>query len=128
MDTESFKSYLDLFELRVVCHGVVKEVFGKKEMVATRNGKLARTPFGRLIGSQLEFVNPLAIDYYGHLKKSTGFFDMLTEVDSQVRMIECDVVHFASIKIEDIVEIDPGMVAKFPVFKKQMLKRRGFKK
>ena len=128
MKKGEFVEYLGEFEIAVICKGVMDGVFGKKEMVPSRNGKLSRTPFGRLIGSKLEYSSPLAIDYYGHMKKSTGFYEMLAEADIQVRMIECDVVHFASLKIEDIVEISPELIAKFPVFKKQMLKRRGFKK
>ena len=123
-----FAEYLGEFEIAVICKGVLNGMFGKKEMVPTRNGRLSRTPVGRLIGSNIKYSDPLAIDYYGHMKKSTGFYEMLTEIKTQVRMIECNVVHFASIKIEEIVEISPGLVAKFPVFKKQMLKRRGFKK
>jgi hypothetical protein len=127
MEREQFQSYLQRFEMDVICQGFLSGVFGKKEMVTTRNGKLVRTDFGKLVGSNFEFSHPLAIDYYGHTKKSTGFYAMLAEIETQVRMIECDVVHFASIKIEDVVEVGSELVARFPIFKKQMLKRRGFK-
>jgi hypothetical protein len=123
-----FETYLRRFEQDVICEGVKRGVLGQKEMVAVRNGKLCKTEFGKLLGFELAFDCPLAIDYYGFMKKSTGFRAMLSETRSQVRMIECDVVHFASVKMEDIVEIAPKLVAEFPVFKKQMLEKRGFKK
>jgi hypothetical protein len=128
MNESDFKKYLNAFESQVICQGVVYGVLGQKELVATRNGKLSRTAFGRLIGNELNFDHPLAIDYYGFLKKSIGFKEMVRESEAQLRMIECVVVHFAAVKIEEIVEISPNLVAEFPVFKQQMLKRRGFKK
>jgi hypothetical protein len=123
-----FKKYLKQFEIWIVVAGVRTGVFGQKEVIPARRGKLADTPFGRTIGLKFDSELPLAIDYYGHMKKSTGFFEMIAEVDTQVRMIECPVVHFASIKLDDIVELSSTLISDFPVFKREMLRLRGFKK
>jgi len=129
MRNKEFDEYLTLFENSIIVAGVEIGMLGKSELVPSREGKLSRTPFGRKIGMRVENDFPLSIDYYGHMKKTTGFYEMLKEVgEAQVRMVECIVVHFASIKIEQIVEIQSDMVAGFPVFKKQMLRERGFKK
>jgi len=122
-----FKKYLLQFEAQIIVVGVCRNVFGRSEVIPARRGKLAATSFGKIIGLEFPAKSPIAIDYYGHMKKSTGFFEMIAEVDTQVRMIECSVVHFASIKLDDIVELSPELISDFPVFKREMLRLRGFK-
>ena len=132
MDALMFRSYLRKFEHDVIAAGVEKGLLGKDKLVPLRNGKLARSKFGKLIGVRIDSEIVFAVDYYGHMKKSRGLVntanDTSAEKEGQVRLLEAPVVHFASIKIEDIASLDVNMIALFPTFKQKMLIERGFKK
>ncbi len=128
MDQGRFKDYLTEFEEKVIVQGVEKNILGRPEMVAVRNGKLSKTPYGRLVGGVISTDVLMAIDYYGLTKKSLGFSAIVRDIDGQVRILESQVVHFASIRIENVAELATELVAEFPAFKHKLLKERGFKK
>ena len=132
---EIFQNAIMDFERAIVIPGLVQGVIGKVEMVPVRKGKLASTDFGKIVGLEVFSDVPLAIDYYGYTKKSAGFFELSKRVRAdypkkQVKMVEATVVHFASLRIEDIASICSAseVIAEFPRLKGEVLLRRGFKK
>ena len=133
MTKKEFSRYLATFEEEVVYAGIVKDKLGVKELVSVRNGKLARTNFGRSIGCVLPWEVPAALDYYGHFKKSLGFLSHAAEQaeyyrGKQVHLLRTTVVHFASIRIEQVAQISNNsfLTAGFPDFKRAILVRRGY--
>jgi hypothetical protein len=86
------------------------------------------------MGKRLPYEESMVIDYYGYYKKSKGFFDYASSLsegnnDRQVKSITSTVVHFASLKIEEIALItsNPYLVSKYVEFKKMVLEKRGFR-
>lgn len=130
MNDQNFKEVLSKFESDVIIRGVQRGKIGREEMVPVRNGKLSKQKFGKMVGVEIDCSLSLAVDYYGHLKKSRGFFSDVQEATpkgTQARMMKSTVVHFASIKVEDVVELAPDLVPVFPVLKQELLKKRGFR-
>lgn len=131
MDLTEFKTYQERFE-RELCS--LLSVEAATERVFFGQQQLELTVFGWLLGerSTARTEDLFAVNYYGLYRKSEGFCvlrDLLRrDKPGQVRFIECPVVHFASIKIEQIAEIVPGLVSQFPVFKQKLLMFRNFKK
>ena len=132
MRTSIFQAYLSQFEDQVIVQGVKLKVFGSTQMVTMRPGKLANTKFGETVGTSFNEQLALAVDYYGHIKRSFGLLDLRKELSKQgqVRRVECTLVHFASLRIDDIANVcnDPHMIGLFPEFKKHMIDLRGFRK
>lgn len=134
MNFYDFVSYLQNFEDQVIRVGAEKEMLGKEELVPIRNGKLLRRPFGKALGREINCDAVVAVDYYGHIKKSTGFFryaeQCSADVEGQLKMISSVLVHFARIRIEDVYRISKSskLIGRFPEFKEEMLRLKGFKK
>jgi len=132
MDTSDFTEYLQIFETSVILKGFEEGAFGKQELVSVRNGKLAKTAFGAAVGMYLMTPEVVVIDYYGHFKKSMGFKGYVEKefYGRQVRMVKVPVIHFASIKIEQVAIIggDREITALFPDFKQKLLILRGLLK
>lgn len=129
MNRYQFKKYQLNFERKLISNGL--QALAKPEMVAIRPGVMAKSKFAVLMGHAIRTDVPAAIDYYGHFKKSTGFFSVMEEFQrdhpgSQVRMMRARVVHFASIRVEDLFNFAPELVSGFPEFKLMLLKARGF--
>lgn len=128
-----YLKYLTDFERKVIVEGVRRRRLGKWELVPIRPGKLSATTFGVTIGLFIPTMEPLAVNYYGHYKKSVGFEHYIAKeikdlTGSQLRMYKSTVVHFASIGIEEVAAAGNDMLtAKFPEFKDWILKLRGFK-
>lgn len=123
------KEYLRRFENDIVIAGVKKEVIIPKiSRVPIGNGKLNNTEFGEFLGSNFEYDSKLVIDYYGLLKKSTGFNERwkVLEKEVDVKRLASPVVYFASIKIEHIVELDESLAVDFVGFKKYLVHLRQF--
>ena len=128
MTTINDQEYMAQFEA-----SVLRKMKPSYEMIPVRKGKLSGTRFGRFIGNMVETDALLVIDYYGHHKKSRGFHiftkhEQSLLVNRQVKMIKGPVVHFASIRIEDVARYAPKLVADFPYFKQFLLELRGFAK
>lgn len=126
-----FYEYMIQFESRVILEGVKKNCLGKVEKIPLRSGKLTKQRFGKFMGTVLSTPQVCVIDYYGLLKKSSGFWDLASETrknfsGKQVKSIEVPVVHFASVRIEKVATLAPDLVTWFPIFKKRILDARGF--
>jgi hypothetical protein len=128
MDDKELKQYLEDFEAQVILKGLQDSIFGRKIMIPVKKGKLDKSDFGNFIGGTFDCNEALVIDYYGLLKKSTGFAVKLDSYeDVEVKRVRVPVAHFASIKIEHIADLAPDLVVNFPTFKKHLVKLRGFK-
>jgi hypothetical protein len=129
---EPFEDYMADLETGVLAAAVGSSLLGRRETLPVRPGKLARTGFGARIGMAFESHVSFAVDYYGHLKRSTS---LLKEIEwlkeqlsgRQIKTIECIVVHFAAVRIEYVAKFSPELVSGFPMFKKAVLEARGFK-
>jgi hypothetical protein len=125
-------NYLRLFE-KAIAVEIKKGNFGKNELVSARGSKLAKTGYGRSLGNAIDSKEEFAIDYYGYIKKSRGLLDRIREERkilkaSQLKSIQTKVVHFPSIKIDQIADFGAFFISGFPGFKKHILKLRGFQK
>jgi hypothetical protein len=101
--------------------------FGWKDrIVSVRESKLKSHTFGQILGTVFQHSKPCAFDYYGLQRKSTGLINKLAD-SSDLNTIVCPVLHFQSIKIEHILEVNPELIHKFAEFKTTLLKIRGFK-
>jgi hypothetical protein len=124
---QDFLEYLNQFEVGVVICGFELDMFTKHTLVPVRPCRLAFEHFGRLLGRTFDYAFPLVIDYYGMIKKSSGFMEKIMDIGKyQVKMLQAPVVFFASIRIEDVAEIAPALVSGFPAFKNRLLAERGF--
>jgi len=129
MKRTDFRKYLGRFEEEVMLSGVRKGVLGQLELVAVRDGRLTASSFGKIIGTTVGTDLVLALDYYGLIKKSAGFKAKIKKMKGkQVRLASAHVVHFASIKVEDVLDLSSALVGDFPKFKQEVLKARGFRR
>lgn len=127
----NFYSYMEEFERRVIIKGIEIGSLGKKEQVSVRNGSLSKSRFGRVVGRRMPYREVCVLDYYGLMKKTDGFFDLLAEVKKdfygkQVKSLTVDVVHFATVHFEKVVKLAPDLAVGFLEFKKTLLTLRGF--
>jgi len=122
---------LSTFEDRVFAEGIRRDCLGKVEKVSLREGKLFGSRFGHHMGRVIESSEVFAVDYYGYVKKTRGFFKMVEGIASstkgQVKCLEVPVIHFAALRVEKIAKLAPDLVAEFPGLKKEILDARGFK-
>jgi len=122
---------LPLFRSEVFAAGVKKECLGKVERISVREGKLFNSRFGVLMGRVIESPEVFAVDYYGYVKKTRGFYRMVESISGstkgQVKCVEVPVIHFAALRVEKIAKLAPDLVAEFPSLKKEILDARGFK-
>lgn len=128
---KDFSEYQKWFEASV-SKAVGDGLVGKLEAVPVLAGKLSRTKFGRSIGSRFITQQVMAIDYYGLLKKSDGFFLFVEDLRSklkgrQLKIVTVMVVHFASLKLEVMAKIEPQLLSGFSDYKNAILVSRGFK-
>lgn len=127
MKIKQFRNYLCKFEEQVIIKGLEEGAFGKTMMISAKRGRLDSTKFGQLIGTQFEYSNPLVIDYYGLIKKSTGFVKKLNSIeDLEIKAAQALTVHFASIKDAHIVKLAPDLIVGFPPFKEYLIRVRNF--
>ena len=127
MKIKKFRDYLCKFEEQVIIRGMEGGEFGKPMMISAKRGRLDSTKFGQLIGTQFEYASPLVIDYYGLIKKSTGFITKLNSVEEvEAKAAQALTVHFASIKDVHIVKLAPDLIVGFPPFKEFLIKVRSF--
>lgn len=129
--TDEFAIYLERFESDIIVAGFEQGIFkGKKRMVPLKDGKLDSSKFGKFLGNRFDYKTPMAIDYYGLIKKSTGFENKITDMgkDIQIKALEILVIHFASIKMEAISQLNNNLIVDFPRFKKFLVELRAFNK
>ena len=134
MAIEKILTYLKEFETRVVIEGAVSGMIGASERVSLRSKtKLFLSDFGKTFGSDLDTDEIVVFDLYGLLKKSRGFHALKNIIDSgsfdrsgQVRSIFAPVIHFASIRYEEILHLAPDLIMEFSSIKRALLDLRGF--
>jgi hypothetical protein len=133
MSNFNFKKYLQQFELEVITSGVSRETIGKTMLVNVREGRFAYTKFARLLGERVASMTPFVVDYYGYLKRSEGFINLIRSKEEairnrQIKSIQTTIVFFAGLKIEEIAETTNNQYLKsrFTEFKKTILYWRGF--
>jgi len=126
-----FEKYKLDFEQAIVV-GVSAGLLGSVKPVPVSPGKLQKCRIGRVLGETIAVSTIMVIDYYGYMKKSTGFLRLVKEIaeeqkGKQVKMVSSTVVHFNSIRLEVVARIAPNIVAGFGDFKKAILDAREFK-
>lgn len=131
---KDFKDYLSQFEHDVIENGIVSKVLGRLSRVPVAKGRLAGTTFGRFMGPWIQSDAFFAVDYYGLLKRSSGLYLEAMRlqkgllVGRQVKMMSAPVVHFASIKLDQMSRLAPHLLTGFSEFKEIILNARGFQK
>lgn len=127
-----FREYCRKFEKMIVEVGVKADLLGKKNLISVKRSRLRNTSFGMMMGNLVDSDIPFAIDYYGYVKVSKGLKKLIEEEQKklkhprQLRVMETTLVHFASIKIEDVSQIGIELAAGFSLFKRSLIKQRGF--
>jgi hypothetical protein len=127
-----FRKYMKEFELTIMAEGASRKTIGHTEFRSVTPGKLHKTRFGDKMGLYTESPIAFAIDYYGHLKKSSTLVQEIDEIrkqcfGKQVKAMTFWVIHFASIRIETVAQLNHRLVSGFPLFKREILDTRGFK-
>jgi len=131
MDNSKFHKLVDDFEKNIIVEGIVQRRFCKRTKIPIRNCKLANHEFGKRLGDIIDTDIILVIDYYGYLKRSKGFIHKVKSEDkSYSKELKSYIVHFASIKMEDIAAMTSNIAVMldFPRLKNEILILRGFKK
>lgn len=130
----NFKNYLTRFEKEVVLEGVNTGLFSSVQLVSVKNSVMGKSIFAHKMGSIMPYDQNFVVDYYGYRKKSYGFVRKLKEEREtighrQLKMISAVVVHFNSIKIEDITTLTSSsyLISNFTRFKEMVLEKRGFR-
>lgn len=129
MDDKVALEFAHQFENNIVILGLSKGICSdKRKVVPLRSGKLDKTAFGRFIGRGFKYPGLLAIDYYGHYKLSSGILDKVKSIEDtfpDIRCIKAYVVHFSSIKIEQIENLaGKKAVTDFVEYKKKLVTLR----
>lgn len=125
--------YLNEFENKVIIEGFKKGVFGKRieEIVPLRNGKLTNTGFGSFIGRSFKCGVLLSINYYGLFKLSEEIINLSEKagiIFSEIRSVKSPVIHFNSIKLEQIKLLAPELLQDYDEFKKYVVNLRWHEK
>lgn len=129
MDNEKFSQYLKKFEKKVLIAGMEQGILSATDrMVPIKPGRLNTTAFGQALGENFDYHEPLAFDYYGMLKKSSGFVGLWRKYADrfEIKSALAPVIHFASVKVEHINNLDPDLVLDFVAFKKKLVELRNF--
>lgn len=125
--------YLNQFESKIIVEGFKKEVFGKRieEIVPIRSGKLTNTGFGSFIGRSFKCGILLSINYYGLFKLSDEIVNISENakiIFSEIRSVKSPVIHFNSIKPEQVKLLAPELLKNYDEFKKYVVNLRWHKK
>lgn len=128
MDIQKF---LRRFERDIIEVGIVKGVFTNVATVPTSHGKLYNTPFGKTVGHIIDSPQKFVIDYYGHKKKSKGFFEHVFNIQKNhgeaPTSIDVITIHFESIKDKHFHKLtpnDPQFLGEFFMVKQEFIKLR----
>lgn len=128
---QELQNYLKELEQKVILQGYSKGYFGKIRAISVKDGKLNDSSFGEAIGNVLDSDDPVAIDYYGLIKRSRGFYERLKSIEGgdgflKIKSLNIPVIHFASIKMAHITEFAPELINNFHKIKTKIVSLRGF--
>jgi hypothetical protein len=127
---QDYEQVLQRYE-HCVTNAVQRGLIGKTERVTLKPNALAATSFGDILGRYIDTEIPFIIDYYGYLKRSIGQEHVIMHLMSKSptpRFIETTVVHFASLRMNDIVAICPGdFLSCYASFKQFLIANRNFR-
>lgn len=129
-DLRRFAIYLTKFETRVVIAGILARRFTSRDGVVIRRSlRLDKSPLGRLVGNRFRWERPAAIEYFGVVKRSTGFVELAGLVHEPLRRyglceLYVPIVNFSSVTVEDVARFAPDLVEDFPAFKERMVRAR----
>jgi len=129
MDGKKAIEYLREFERRVIVEGFFSSLIGKteEEIVPLRAGRLAKEVLGQFVGKSFRCDSVLAINYYGLYKLSNGIYKAVDSVKMlfpDLRSIKSPVVHFNSLKAENVIALAPDLAPDYEVFKRYIVKLR----
>ena len=130
MEPDVFRKLVLDFEKDIIIGGIAKKVFSRRVNVPVKRGKLSYQKFGRILGDVIDTRLVIAIDYYGHIKKSLGFLEKIKSFGNPPPIeINSYLVHFASVKMEDVATMtnDVRIMINFPRLKSEILILRGFR-
>lgn len=124
-----FETYMRDFE-GCLARAVRDGILGRLERVTLKPNVLASLSFGQRMGQYIQSDVPFIIDYYGYMKRSLAQETLILQEQSQSptpRFTMAIVIHFASLRIEDILACTPReMLPGFVEFKKTILAARKF--
>lgn len=114
-----WKDYLLEFENKVLLKIYQSSANSMKvEPVPIRPGKLLKTDFGGFIGQSFQHKDLIAFNYYGLFKISSGIINVDRDGSNTVM---APVIHFSSVKIEDVEQHCKELIVDFVSFKKSLV-------
>ena len=116
-----FLRYMSEFEHYVVIPGLEQGLFGKKVYVPFRGMRMENSALGRLLGTRLQWETPAAIEYFGLVKRSTGFMALGAQIGDLRLGVDVPLVNFSAIKDKHIVQLRPELLIDFPAFKQEII-------
>ena len=128
---DSIADFLIRFEREIAEEGIKQGIFQTTRKIPIRSGKLTHKKFGKLVGSVITSNYPFVVDYYGHCKKSTGFFEHVFRIKHETgilpSMVKVPVVHFEAVKDKHFYELipdDPEFLGNFLYLKRFLISAR----
>lgn len=125
----NFATYRADFE-NCIAREVTAGRLGKIERVTLKPNMLATSSFGHAMGEYVPSHTPFIIDYYGYMKRSIGQEEAIVKAMNQSpppRFITTTVVHFAALRMQNLVYVIPHhLLAAFVEFKNIIIATRHF--
>jgi len=122
--------FMERLESGVLIPGVDRGIFRTTVKAPVRNQKLSKSKFGQFIGAEFEWDKLMVIDYYGVIKRSSGFYSVVKKFADkgiELRSIVSPVAYFAGIKVEHLSDLAPDLLPDFPTFKRFLVELRDFR-
>lgn len=120
------KEYLKEFEKEVLIK-LFESTKRNAEPVPLKKRKIHLTEFGSFIESSFKYNQVLAFDYYGLFKVSKKILSIRAEhisIFPSIKIINAPVIHFSSVKKEQIQQLAPHLLKDFNQFKKYLVNLR----
>ncbi len=120
------KEYLQKFEKEVLIK-IFETNFTRLPEPVPFNQKITKTKFGFFLDSSFDYNEVLAFDYYGLFKLSKGILKVKSRYSKtfpSIKIINAPVIHFSSIKKEQVQLLAPHLYKGFNDFKNYLVKLR----
>ena len=128
---DSIADFLIRFEREIAEEGIKQGIFPTTRKIPIRPGKLTHKKFGKVVGTVISSQFPFVVDYYGHCKKSSGFFEHVFRIKHETgtlpSMVKVPVVHFEAVKDKHFYKLipdDPEFLGNFFYVKRQLVEMR----